>query len=229
MRYYITMKEKLSKAIGFLLDFILPRSDEVKILESLKPEEFKKRVFSETSGEHPASGTLILFPYAHPLVRQAVWELKYRGNKKIARLLAACLYEKLREKYSENNLPRGGSGEKLLLLPIPLSKQRRKERGFNQCELLTDGLSEIDRGALFETDNNLFVKIKDTPSQTKNSRAARLRNLSGCFALAEPGRLLGRHVVIIDDVMTTGATLEEAKKVLLQGGVKKVTRVAIAH
>jgi len=215
----------MEKIFKVILEFLLPQKTLTREILAMSAEDFRKAVPSCEKFASPDS--FALFDYKNPFVRQAIWELKYRGNKKIARLLAECLYEELAEELAERKT--FDNFDKPLLLPIPLSKKRQRKRGFNQCELLTDALAAIDLGNFFETPKDILVKIKDTESQTAKRRAERLANLSGCFAISDPEAISGRNVIIVDDVTTTGATLEEARKTLAKAGAKKVLAVTIAH
>ena len=169
---------------------------------------------------------IALFDYHDPLVRTAIWELKYRGNRAIATLLAEVLFDELIAELSEREIFENFTQP--LLIPIPLFKKRRRERGFNQCEILLDKLAKLDKGKIFEIRKNILIKIKNTSNQTKaDSRASRLKNLRGAFAVSESP--LDRNIIIIDDVTTTGATLSEAQKTLRHAGAKKVLGFALAH
>jgi len=112
------------------------------------------------------------------------------------------------------------------VLPIPLSRRRLRERGYNQAVLLARQLTR-DR---LQTD--LLWRLQDTPAQTRLTRAQRLRNLRHSFAL-NPGQtplLKDRRVLLIDDVMTTGATLHSAARVLRQvGGAREVHACVLAR
>lgn len=221
------MTLKTAKLIALVLDFILPRSPEVKKLESLDAKQLKKIVSETRLGSTFYNHAHFIFDYSHPLVRLAIWELKYRGNKKVAKILADCLSEKIFQITEESkDFP---PSQKPLIIPIPISKERRKERGFNQCELLISNLLKIDREKNFETSNNLLVKIKNTASQTENSRSERLENLSGCFKILNKDKISNQTIILIDDVTTTGATFDEAKKTLLGAGAKKIILLAVAH
>jgi ComF family protein len=216
----------MKKFIENLLDFLLPRSKMVQDIETITAEELRKRT-PRSAGNLP-SDTLALFDYKSPLIRQAIWELKYRGNKKVARLLAECLYEELVEEIVDRNS--FGNFLEPILIPIPLSKARERERGWNQTEILASAL--LERGGsrnFFEVNRNILVKIKDTESQTKKNRAERLENLQGCFHVRSPEIIAGRNIILLDDVTTTGATFEEARKTLAQAGARKVLSVALAH
>lgn len=112
-----------------------------------------------------------------------------------------------------------------LLLPMPLSMERLRERGFNQALELARHL------APGKTDATLLLRIRDTPSQLALKRAERRRNVAGAFAL-EPLRaagVRGRRVVLVDDVMTSGASLHGAARVLREAGASRVAAVVLAR
>ena len=111
------------------------------------------------------------------------------------------------------------------VLPIPLSAQRLSERGFNQSWLLARQLSP------HKADAHLLLRTRDTPSQRTLPRAERLANLVGAFAV-EPLRaaqLRGKKVVLIDDVMTSGASLHTAARVLREAGAAQVSALVLAR
>lgn len=111
------------------------------------------------------------------------------------------------------------------IVPVPLSAERLRERGFNQAALLAKHLS----GA--KTDSRSLLRLHATEVQSSLPRAQRLRNLCGAFAV-EPARaagLRGQRVVLVDDVMTTGATLHAATLALREVGVAHITAVVLAR
>jgi ComF family protein len=111
------------------------------------------------------------------------------------------------------------------VLPIPLSAQRLAERGYNQAWLLARQLCP------HKADPQWLLRTRDTPSQRTLPRAERLGNLVGAFA-AEPLRALqlqGKRVVLVDDVMTSGASLHTAARALRQAGVAHITAVVLAR
>ena len=112
-----------------------------------------------------------------------------------------------------------------LVLPIPLAPQRLRMRGFNQALLLAQALAPTRVQA------GLLLRTHDTPAQSGLDRARRLRNLARAFAV-EPlcaAQLAGRQVLLVDDVMTTGATLQAAAAVLRQAGAARVTALVLAR
>ena len=112
-----------------------------------------------------------------------------------------------------------------LVLPMPLAKSRLRERGFNQAHELARRLAPQ------KTDPGLLLRTRETPPQSGLARAERLRNLRGAFAL-EPLRaeaVRGRRIVLVDDVMTSGASLFSAAQVLRTGGAAHVTAIVLAR
>ncbi|MCX6738577.1 MAG: phosphoribosyltransferase family protein [Candidatus Parcubacteria bacterium] len=178
--------------------------------------------------------TFSLWRYDHETVREALWELKYRGKRGLARDLAESLYDKILETLSEeelfqNPMENEGLSAPYLIVPIPIHKKRRKERGYNQSELLAKELSLLNP-PLFTLENKALFKTKATPSQVSvKDREKRLKNIKGSFIIKNPEKIIGKKVIIIDDIATTGATLSEARRLLIKSGAKKVWCVTIAH
>lgn len=112
-----------------------------------------------------------------------------------------------------------------LVLPMPLARRRLRERGFNQA------LELARRLAPDKTDAALLLRARETPAQRGLSRADRLRNLRGAFALAplRAARVHGRRIVLVDDVMTSGASLFAAAGVLRDAGAAHITAIVLAR
>lgn len=112
-----------------------------------------------------------------------------------------------------------------LVIPIPLTKERMRERGYNPAAQLARALSP-GKCAL-----HTLQRIRHTEAQSHLTRAQRLRNLRGAFvvALAQRASLSGQHVILIDDVMTTGATLTTASRALRQGGAAQISVLCLAR
>jgi ComF family protein len=168
-----------------------------------------------------------IFDYRDPLIKKAVWLLKYKGKKQIAEVFAGAAHDALVEQMAE--LKALQNFTEPLLVPIPLSSRRMRERGFNQSELIAKHIIASDTEKNLRLENNALKKIKDTENQARmKDRRRRLENLKDCF-IANPDLVNKRNIILIDDVTTTGATLTEAKKALKSAGAKKIIALTIAH
>lgn len=113
-----------------------------------------------------------------------------------------------------------------LLLPVPLHAKKLKRRGYNQSALLARALGGILH--LPEAED-VLVRVRNTPSQTGFGREGRLQNMRGAFACVRPEAVKGKTVLLIDDVATTGATLEGCAEALKAAGAKKVMAYTLAR
>jgi competence protein ComFC len=167
-----------------------------------------------------------LFDYRHPPIRKAVWFIKYKGKKKLTRIFGELMYEQIIEELGD--LSRMENFRSPILVPIPLSKERKRKRGFNQAEILCKEIMKIDQEKYLTLDTEALIKPKETRHQAHaKNKAERQKNLLGTFAATKG--LENRNVILIDDVATTGATLLEARKVLKEAGARKVIAFTIAH
>jgi len=115
-----------------------------------------------------------------------------------------------------------------LVIPVPLHRSREKRRGYNQSNHLAQGLGvALDLPVAL----NAVIRKKRSESQTHKSRQERWENVEGIFEVRKPELVLGKHVVLVDDVVTTGATLESCGHALLEAGTRDLSfaTLAIAH
>jgi ComF family protein len=113
----------------------------------------------------------------------------------------------------------------LLVLPVPLHRRRLRERGYNQAALLARAAAASWGAPAVDT---VLVRTVATPPQARLPETRRHANVSGAFAVPEPGVVRGRAFVLVDDVVTTGSTLVEASRSLYAGGASRVMPVALA-
>jgi len=113
-----------------------------------------------------------------------------------------------------------------VVVPVPLHRVRERERGFNQAEALARCFSERFR---FFAVENCLLRIRETPQQTLLRGDERRRNIKGAFALAQDPDFRGKKVLLVDDVITTGATAEECARTLRRGGAERVDVLAVAR
>jgi ComF family protein len=156
--------------------------------------------------------------YAHPW-SALITQFKFHAMLDLGEALSSLL---------RSAQERAASPVPQLLLPVPLSTQRLRERGFNQAWELT---RSVARALHTEADAHLLLRVRDTPHQLALPPEQRAANVRGAFAV-EPLRraeLAGRSVAVIDDVLTTGATFAEIARVLKQAGASRVEAWALAR
>ncbi|MFQ5606199.1 MAG: ComF family protein [bacterium] len=151
-------------------------------------------------------------------VQTLIHELKYFGKKSIAISIADEMAAVVRAQ------PDFSAVE--LILPVPLHKVRQRERGYNQSHLLSVRLAEILQIPVAE---NLLLRVRYTQSQSKLSLEARQKNVRDAFKVLRPERIEGKTCLLVDDVLTTGATLSACAGCLLQAGAVKVLATTAAQ
>lgn len=179
-----------------------------------------------------------LYDYRHPPIKKALWLFKYKGKKRLASIFAETLHGKIMEELSELSVME--NFREPILIPIPLSPKRYRERGYNQAGLICEELIKIDNlrhgvdeKMNFSLEKNILIKPKDTKHQAHiENRSERLKNIIGSFSIKNSGKenlIKNRNIILIDDIITTGATLTEAKKILKNSGARKVIAFTVAH
>ena len=208
----------LARAIQSLLDVVLPRKERV-----IRIEHYSLEDIPVSPQEHEACGVQIttLMQYREKAVEDLIRALKYDRSGHAARLLAGALAEYLREEIANMKT---FSTKPIVLIPVPLHASRERERGFNQIQKVLDALpKEFKDGTMSRIESGTLIRTRPTTQQTRLSRRDRLTNVSGAFALAKPTE--NAHIILVDDVTTTGATIAEVARSLSYA----VTLLALAR
>jgi competence protein ComFC len=219
----------LSALWNAFLDFLFPKPETVAELEHLSPGAILKLLpTAEDTGD---KNTIALFNYADPLVRDIVWELKYRGSRVMAEKLASILMDVIMTELAERKLTENfGNDEQVLLIPLPISGKRRNERGYNQIEILCEEIKKLDTENLLKYVPGQLTKHKHTDPQTLTAtKKERLENVADSMHIVHSPSVAGKSIILVDDVTTTGATFKEAKRALHNAGAKKIICLAVAH
>lgn len=139
------------------------------------------------------------------LMQRLMHQFKYRGNKDLGLQLGRLMGISLRDSSRFDNVD--------ALVPLPLFPFKEKKRGYNQATVLCEGISEIIPLPVL---NNVITRPQHTDTQTKKGRIERWKNIEGKFELINPSSIQNKHILLVDDVVTTGATLEACGSKLLK-------------
>ena len=195
------------------IDFIFPPSLDELLIRRCQKLNNQESILADR--------TVALCDYKNKYVKAAIHLNKFNGHRHSRNLLAGALHEYLNSHVKQTSL----------LLPVPLSRKRQRDRGYNQVE-------EVARIACRDLENvilvkDLLVKEKHTKPQTTLGKTDRLNNVKGTFAagsVAKYNSLLKKYpIILLDDVTTTGATLAAARAELSTLSPVSVICVALAH
>ncbi len=145
----------------------------------------------------------------HSIVRSLLHQLKYESNREVGYFFGRQIGHamNLSNRYNEVDM----------IIPLPLHESKFRKRGYNQAELICDGISEITG---IPVNTQLLIRPSKNETQTHKSRIERWENTSGKFHVKENSDIIGKHILLVDDVVTTGATLEASAVELVTKGAK---------
>jgi len=152
------------------------------------------------------------------LVQHLVHQLKYKGNTAIGRYLGALTGERL--------LKSGRFSGVDLIIPLPLYPEKEHRRGYNQAAVIGEGMSLVMNVPM---DVKTVLRQRSTETQTRKHRTERWKNVDNSFILADEHRLAGKHLLLVDDVITTGATLEACGRAMLRNRDVQLSIATLAH
>jgi len=156
--------------------------------------------------------TSIFFYRKGELLQTLIHQLKYKGSKNNGTYLGSLAGKVI----AKESLPQ----EFDLLLPVPLHYQKQKIRGYNQSEIICEGINEVTQ---IPIDKASVIRTIHSDSQTRRSRYERWENVEGIFKVIHPHRIENKHLLLVDDVVTTGSTIEA-----LYMALKKVPNVRVS-
>ncbi|MDC1205533.1 phosphoribosyltransferase family protein [Candidatus Pacebacteria bacterium] len=202
------MKQTLSK----FLEILFPMRKDSKIVSTLTEDDLL-HIYVQRESDN----IVWLLSFDDTRVRACIHEVKFHENHIAAKLLAATLREYIKTHEEDT----------FVIIPVPLSNERHKKRKHNQVQTIASYVKHVP------VEMNILKKVKDTVPQTTLTRSERLKNVKGVFAVKDLGynkeKFSGKHIILLDDVFTTGATLNEARDVFSQHNPASITCVALAH
>ncbi|MFZ1750351.1 MAG: ComF family protein [Saprospiraceae bacterium] len=188
----------------------MPYTDHFQIKDNEVTKHLKGRVSLEFGG------ALLKFREGN-MVQNMLHQLKYKKKKEIAEVLGKI------------------TGEKLLIskiclrpdiiIPVPIHPKKELKRGYNQSTLFGRSISKETSIPISE---DVLIKVLETTSQTGKSRTDRVSNVDGVFKISNMSLITKKHILLVDDVVTTGATLEACCNILLDNGASKISVICIA-
>ncbi|MBA4366527.1 MAG: hypothetical protein C0403_02695 [Desulfobacterium sp.] len=159
------------------------------------------------------------------LMMNAILKLKYQGRIRLAKPLGNVLLFAFLHYFSEQDLD--------IIIPVPLYPGKLKQRGFNQVFLMIQDwekqLSENGYGFPFKIHKNILQKNKNTSAQTGLNKDQRIKNVKNSFHIKNQSDISGKNVLLVDDVYTTGSTVNECAKILKKGGASRVDVLTLAR
>ena len=220
MKILEKLKKCLERFISATQDLLVPENIKVQKLLDL-PISFLRDLLPKSPVY--SKDIFVLFNYDNKIVRLIVKSIKYKNNANLRKRIAVYFYEEIIDIASEISL---FEGIPPLLVPMPMSKLEKRNRGFNQCEELVKEIKNLV-GNNIEVSYNTLKKVRETKRQTTLSREERAQNVKDSM-VAVP-TFSSHTVIVLDDVYTTGASLLEARRALVASGAKRVIGLFIAH
>lgn len=152
------------------------------------------------------------------LLQTLLFQLKYRNNQAVGIYLGNLLGQFLAvsELYTDVDA----------LVPLPLNPKKERKRGYNQAKLICDGIAAIWNKPILD---KAVIRKVFTKTQTHENRINRWQNMDGVFAVAQPESIMGKHILLVDDVVTTGATLEACGTPILEQENTKLSIATVAY
>lgn len=170
--------------------------------------------------KYKLDGMLSATSYQNPIIKKMIIDFKYGLVKDLSHQLSFLIITHLIK------LDRLSFFSDFIIIPVPLYKARLKQRGFNQADEIAKDLSSILKIPIL---NNCLKKIKNTKNQADLEKIERLNNLKSAFKIENQKLILNKKILLVDDVFTTGHTIEECAKVLKLSGSKKVWAIVVSR
>lgn len=211
-RFCTACGEKLYAEEKFICDKCFAKiktADEQFILNEFNRKFFKDKIISDF---HP----YFIFEKDKEF-QSVIHSVKYNENFRLGIFIGEKIGKGLNEKINLWSPD--------FILPVPLHHLKKAERGFNQSFYIAKGISKISG---MPVKNNIIKRGRFTPSQTQFNKHERKENMRGAFVLKRNNNLHGKKIILVDDVITTGATITECGKILLDAGAEKVFAISAA-
>lgn len=207
--------------IALFQNLLIPEDRRIQKLLNLSPHILRELLPSSPVN---IKDIFVLFDYGNKIIKLIVKSIKYKNNVNLRKRVAGYLYEETMELCSDLTL---FEGTPPILLPMPMSKDEKNKKGFNQCEELCKEIEKLSSGNI-KISYDALKKIKETKRQTTLSREERELNVEDSMQ-AEEKIIKNKTIIVLDDVYTTLATFSEARRALKYAGARRIIGIFIAH
>lgn len=199
--------------VTVFFDFVLPRSEYsvASISDVAHAQGQALPIFDHKRGVY------YLLPYRHPYIKDLFWSIKFKHNKHAAQLLGSFVWSEV------------PTLAKDLLVTVPTTHKRIQARGFDQVHEIARGIVSVAGGGIEYIPNILQKDNRLDPQSWNKNKSTRSLSIAHAFVVRKPEVVRGRTILLLDDIVTTGSTINEAKRVLLEAGAKQVVCLAVAH
>jgi len=178
----------------------------------------ENKVMKQLWGRVPLNAAMALLYFRKGAKAQRlIHSLKYNGKTDVGILLGGMIGERLKLNLMYSDID--------FIVPVPLHHQKLRSRGYNQSSFIAEGIAQTINIPFKE---EILIRTVSTESQTRKNRFSRYENMKAVFKVAETDKITGKHILLVDDVVTTGATLEACANALLVQGALKVSIAALA-
>jgi competence protein ComFC len=201
---------KCAETIKLIPDIVCPKCG----LPISQPDS---AAFHPCKRERPAYGRARYGYFHEGAVRECVVGLKYNGSLKMGEAVSDLLIKAFNRYFRPHEFD--------LIIPVPVHRKRLSKRGFNQTVVVSQDLSDFTGIPL---QRRALKKTRDTPPQVGLSRSQRMSNLAGSFGVKRPSLISRARILLIDDVSTTGSTIREASRALMDSGARSVDVLVLA-
>ena len=179
----------------------------LKKLEQAKIVEYKNKNFEEAG---------FLFKYEN-ITRQRILQYKFYE--------CGYLYRAFSQIFIENKDIVNFINNYDIIIPVPIHKERKRQRGYNQCELIA---KEISKKLRIDMENDVLLKIKNTKPQSTMNKENRKNNAKDVYTIQKTEKIIGKKILLLDDIYTTGSTLNECSRIIKTAKPEKIGILTIA-
>ena len=175
----------------------------------------ERKLYGRLNVQHAGAG---FYFSKDGLLQHLVAQLKYKNNKEMGLYLGKLLGYQLMDCKRFDDVE--------ILIPLPLNRKKENKRGYNQSEMICQGIASVWKRPIV---TDAISRVINTATQTKKNRSDRWENVDGVFAVTNPEKLKGKHIALLDDIITTGASIDACGNELLKVSGVKLSIISVGY